>query len=298
MNTINEMTEERNPLLVEEDRKNTTTLTLEELLATPNSLTNNIFSFEHELERERDEDDNDNNEEQQHAIPRQQQQQQQHAIATPPPPPPTTTTINDDGIQKPEVTLEGGYFYTKRIKHLINTTLPMTSDRDLAWLHSHNKRRKYWHAYYNTSYVPLLWSESLKADAQVWANTLLDSCGKGMHHDPKRRYGENAAGNTGSGSWGKRREPEKIVARFVDYEVDLEWPSNGHLVQALWRASKYVGCAESHKFMNGKKQCHTQVCRYARTGNCNMKKFKNEDGTVDWRSSMLEDVSCFNFILS
>ncbi len=32
------------------------------------------------------------------------------------------------------------------------------------------------------------------------------------------------------------------------------------------------------------------VHRYARTGNCNMGEFKDENGTVDWLTPMLEDV--------
>lgn len=54
-----------------------------------------------------------------------------------------------------------------------------------------------------------------------------------MHHDPQRTYGENAAGNTGSGSWGTRRDPEKILTRFVEYEVDDAWPANSHLTQTV-----------------------------------------------------------------
>lgn len=140
-----------------------------------------------------------------------------------------------------ETVLYGGLFMEKKITHLINTTAPLMSKRDKAWLKSHQKRRRYWHGYYNTTYVPLLWSESLKAEAKVWSETLLDACGKGMYHDPKRVFGENAAGNTGGGAWGTRREPEKIVARFVDYEVDDPWPTNGHLVQAV--SSVYNVCS-------------------------------------------------------
>ena len=132
-----------------------------------------------------------------------------------------------------ETILYGGYFKSNNITHLINTTMPTMTARDASWLDSHNKRRKYWHPYYNTTYVPLQWSESLKAEAQVWANKLLDACGDGMYHDPERDYGENAAANVGAGSWGELRVPDKIVARFIDNEVDLPWPHNGHLTQAV-----------------------------------------------------------------
>lgn len=37
----------------------------------------------------------------------------------------------------------------------------------------------------------------------------------------------------------------------------------------LWRASKYIGCAESERDYNGGK-CRVQVCRYAKAGNCDM----------------------------
>jgi hypothetical protein len=140
--------------------------------------------------------------------------------------------MSPTGLQT-ETILYGGFFMSNQVTHLINTTLPTLSDRSMDWLNSHNKRRLYWHQYYNTSYVPLQWSDALEADAKVWADTLLDSCKEGMYHDPQKTYGENAAANSGSGTWGTRREAEKIVARFIDYEVDDPWPANGHLTQAV-----------------------------------------------------------------
>lgn len=149
----------------------------------------------------------------------------------------------DESTPKLETILYGGSFSGNEITHIINTTQPIMSERDDAWLTSHNTRRKYWHEYYNTTYVPLLWSESLKEEAQEWADTLLDFCGKGMRHDPERVYGENAAGNTGSGTWGTRREPDKILTRFVEYELDDEWPKNGHLVQTVSYLSSFISVA-------------------------------------------------------
>jgi hypothetical protein len=58
-----------------------------------------------------------------------------------------------------------------------------------------------------------------------------------MFHDPQRIYGENAAGNSGSGGWGTLRSPDQILTRFVEYELDDPWPHNGHLTQVLWRVS-------------------------------------------------------------
>jgi hypothetical protein len=54
-----------------------------------------------------------------------------------------------------------------------------------------------------------------------------------MYHDSQMDWGENAAANSGAGSWGTKRAPDKIVARFIDREVDDPWPINGHLTQAV-----------------------------------------------------------------
>ena len=42
---------------------------------------------------------------------------------------------------------------------------------------------------------------------------------------------------------------------------------------------------------------HYQIKRYARTGNCNMAAFKRDDGTIDFVTAMLEDVSSYTFKL-
>jgi hypothetical protein len=86
-----------------------------------------------------------------------------------------------------------------------------------------------------------------------------------FYHLDNTAYGENLASNYGTGSWGKQREPDKILVRWVDNEADVGWPDNAHLTQALWRATKYVGCDVASKEFGGG-MCHTQVCRYARSG--------------------------------
>jgi len=54
--------------------------------------------------------------------------------------------------------------------------------RDSEWLTAHNVRRKEWHRRYGKSYVPLEWSNALKAESKVFAQKLLrDSCG-GLYH--------------------------------------------------------------------------------------------------------------------
>ena len=64
---------------------------------------------------------------------------------------------------------------------------------------------------------------------------------------------------------GGSSDPEGVLVSWVEEEMNVGWPTNGHLTQALWRATKYVGCGVASKSYNGW-MCHTQVCRYARVG--------------------------------
>ena len=107
------------------------------------------------------------------------------------------------------------------------------------------------------------------------------------------------AGNSGTGSWGRLKSTEAVLSRFVEMEEDKVWPKNGHLTQVLWRSTKFVGCADASKPKQGGGMCHTQVCRYARPGNCNMNHFKKENASRDdairddewWLEPMLADDS-------
>ena len=67
---------------------------------------------------------------------------------------------------------------------------------------------------------------------------------------------------------------------WVESEIDLDPPENGHLTQVLWRATTWVGCADAS---NG--DYHIQVCRYARPGNCNLGSYES------WLEPMLLDSS-------
>jgi len=186
--------------------------------------------------------------------------------------------------------ISGGSFRSKELRYTINLNEAQMTDRDIKWLEGHNSRRKEWHTSHDRSYVPLQWSEALKDDAKVWAEKLLDSCGQGMYHDPDNyHYGENVAGNSGSGGWGDLRSPDAILTRFVENEAEKPWPKNSHLTQVLWRSTKYVGCAEASKPYGNNGMCHTQVCRYSRSGNCNMNKWKNANSNDWWLQPMLLD---------
>ncbi|KAL3789501.1 hypothetical protein HJC23_009737 [Cyclotella cryptica] len=175
-----------------------------------------------------------------------------------------TLFIEESGSFTPLVT--GGNFKKTKMTHLISVRSkePPLSSRDEEWLTAHNTRRKYWHNYYQKSYVPLKWSGELAASSQLYAEKLLATCGdQGIEHDPNNMYGENMAKNKGMGTWGSLYAADKIVGRFVDREVDIGYPHNYHLTQALWRATRYVGCGESEMDWNGG-ICRIQVCRYSK----------------------------------
>ena len=142
------------------------------------------------------------------------------------------------------------------------------TERDVLYLEAHNVRRREWHERYNLTYVPLSHSPGLARTSKAWAEELLHSCEVvGIEHEDNNPYGENLAKNTGNpDTWGQLYPPDNIVRRWVDFEIGLQYPSNGHLTQALWRASKYVGCGESVRDFRGG-VCRVQVCRYGRAGN-------------------------------
>lgn len=158
------------------------------------------------------------------------------------------------------------------------------SERDCEWYWAHDYRRRDWHTrcyegkYCNKSYRRLKWSPALRADAQEYADKLLDTCEEtGIKHDTTVQ-GENLAKNKGFGAWGQLYPADKITKRFVDNEEFWGWNRNAHLTQAMWYPSRYIGCADSYKSMGGGKMCRMQVCRFAKAGNCMMGKYNSEQG--------------------
>jgi len=170
--------------------------------------------------------------------------------------------------------------------------LKMTQ-REQEYLDAHNSRRKTWHKNLGMPYVPMKYSYGLAQDATSWANELLKDCDDtGIKHEPNVDQGENLAKNTGSGTWGSLYPVENIVRRWVEREETWDFPENAHFTQALWRASRYLGCGESSKVMNQMtgEMCRIQVCRYVRAGNCNMGAFRASQGD-NWKVPMLMDDS-------
>lgn len=183
-----------------------------------------------------------------------------------------------------------GGSYNANVTAIINVGYDSTgwmTERDAQFLEAHNIRRKEFHERYNLTYIPLLHSPGLAASSKAWAEELLYACEVvGIEHEDDNPFGENLAKNTGNPeTWGQLYHPDKIVGRWVDMEIGLPYPSNGHMTQAIWRASKYVGCGEAVRdFRSG--VCRIQVCRYGRAGNCDMTRFNATDAQ-NWLEPML-----------
>lgn len=183
-----------------------------------------------------------------------------------------------------------GGSYNENVTATINvgfTPNGYMTERELDYLESHNVRRKDWHERNNLTYVPLVYSPGLARTAKAWAEELLNSCQiVGAEHESFNPYGENLAKNTGNPeTWGQLYPVDNIVGRWVEFEIGLPYPSNGHLTQALWRATQYLGCGESvRKFRSG--VCRVQVCRYGRAGNCDMEHYNATEGE-NWLQPML-----------
>src|SRR5512133_107681 len=110
----------------------------------------------------------------------------------------------------------------------------------------------------------MVWSETVAASAQVWADYLKDPARNcALSHDSSSPYGENVAGGFVGFSptmavqaWAKEKP------NFVfnpPYQFDNSW---GHYSQLVWRASTELGCAMA--FCSG---TNVVVCRYNPPGN-------------------------------
>jgi len=133
-----------------------------------------------------------------------------------------------------------------------------------AWLDAHNSRRQRYHSLYRKSYVPLKWSSSLENSARGWANRLLGSCS--LQHARNTGQGENLAYTSWRASadqvlkmWVEDEDPAKTNGQYI-------WPNSGHFSQALWRGTKYLGCATATS-----SRCSIHVCRYIALGNCGIR---------------------------
>mmetsp|Transcript_32904 Transcript_32904/g.49585 ORF Transcript_32904/g.49585 Transcript_32904/m.49585 type:complete len:425 (-) Transcript_32904:2143-3417(-) len=150
------------------------------------------------------------------------------------------------------------------------------TEREHQWLDEHNTRRQKYHTKKGKSYQPLKWSKFLKDQSQQWA----EECARtgNFDHAWHLNIGENMARHTTSGNG--YRHPSNILTRWVENEMDVGYPENGHMTQALWRATEYVGCGEAKK---GNR--YYQVCQYSKPGNCGVK-------SDYWSSVLADDSGC------
>ena len=147
------------------------------------------------------------------------------------------------------------------------------------WTDAHNKRRKKYQEQWGFTYVPLMWSDTMAQSAQQYANKLAQGRCEDYDHDPSNPWGENLAV-----IWGNHNIERVMKAWVEDEELAPDQPyssGHGHMTQALWRASKYLGCA-----MGQNSECKLYVCRYIKPGNCDRK-------SDEWLSSaMAADTPC------
>ena len=186
--------------------------------------------------------------------------------------------------------IRGGYYLKEISYDILVGNYAQMSERDEQWLEAHNSRRKIWHEQYGETYVPLRWSTTLASDAKSWATQLLSDCDlDGIAHESNVEEGENLAKNKssrGNRGMGILYPPDNILQRWVDQEKTWGYPRNAHLTQALWRASRYLGCGDAVKHYDDGSICRTQVCRYVRAGNCAMNSHNAREGD-NWLVPML-----------
>ncbi len=130
-------------------------------------------------------------------------------------------------------------------------------------LAAHNRER----AQANTR--PLIWSETLEAEARDWAVDLIDS-GRFAHDPRPHGHGENLWMG-----WGDRVfTPEDMVGDWIEERRDYrpgvfpnvsrtgDWVAVGHYTQLIWRDTTHVGCAVASRGDRA-----VLACRYSPPGN-------------------------------
>ncbi len=157
------------------------------------------------------------------------------------------------------------------ISHYFTQTISLTTTLTLFHHHNHSHKQK------GKTYVPLQWSKYLRDSAQQWA----EECARTNKFDHAWHLdiGENMARHTTSGDG--YHHPSNILTRWVERELGVGYPENGHMTQAIWRATKFVGCGEARR---GNR--YYQVCQYSKPGNCGVNR------SDYWSSVMADDSGC------
>jgi len=164
------------------------------------------------------------------------------------------------------------------------------SDTRDNWLEEHNTRRKFYHESFLVSYVPLEWSVGLMEEATEWAESLAKDCRNKSPNDID--YGVNSQGITGS----DEKRTAKMSLDIWEKKLDMGYPANNAMTQALWRPTKYVGCGSASRpasTLGEKKEraCAYSVCFYAKPGNCGMGQFRGGEGDKKWETPTYDNDS-------
>lgn len=126
--------------------------------------------------------------------------------------------------------------------------------RKEGWLAAHNTRREDYHTSLNGVYVPLAWSRSLRRRALKYARSMSPNCMPYVPADTS--YGVSSSARQGY--------PNLPTTNWVvaNWETNLEDEDKNYpIVQALWKNTRYLGCADSY---NKRKKCSVSVCLYAK----------------------------------
>ncbi|KAL3762874.1 hypothetical protein ACHAWU_001021 [Discostella pseudostelligera] len=196
-------------------------------------------------------------------------------------------TIDDAllGIQSPgylavKVQGEEVMFANKALSYIIRVGYqPTMTAREKQWLTEHNNRRKAFHESEGVTYKRLVWSPDLAAAASTWVDELVKTC------QPKSESGiidgENISARASSVE--RDESPARILERWADFKVGKPYPQNNSRTQVLWRATRFLGCADKMVMNADGTRCYASVCRYDRAGNCAMGQYS------DWKIPTLMD---------
>mmetsp|Transcript_30534 Transcript_30534/g.46252 ORF Transcript_30534/g.46252 Transcript_30534/m.46252 type:complete len:321 (+) Transcript_30534:737-1699(+) len=178
------------------------------------------------------------------------------------------------------------------IPTIIATTSPTvvpTRSFEEEWLHQHNVRREAFYDLfpkYNITMVPLQWSGSIAASAQIYANMLIEAPGCTIKHNYNGDSygGENLAMNYFRGSARSARTPAEVLTAWYDDEIDLVnmklVGKKYHAAQVVFRSTNYLGCGTAEK-QHDRGTCHIQVCRYVRAGNCFLEPYVSQHSYIE-----------------
>jgi pathogenesis-related protein 1 len=128
---------------------------------------------------------------------------------------------------------------------------------------AHNKARASVMPAPSTPIPPLVWSSTVAATAQAWAN----NC-QFMHSGGS--YGENIYAGSGTAT------PDAVVADWVSESASYDYATNGcsgtcgHYTQVVWAASARLGCGVANCTTNspfGGGDWQFWVCNYDPPGN-------------------------------